>query len=647
MKKLLFTVMSLCVLVPGYSQNTSVLTHRYSNHRTGWNKHEKILNTSNVNQTQFGLVFTRSVDDEVYAQPLIVSDLMINGRTQNVVFVATVGNSIYAFNADDPDSTAPLWHVNLTTAGARTFNKNDPGCGVFANNIGIVGTPVIDTASNTMYVLTHDVSLTTGNSQQYIHAIDITTGDEKPGSPKAINAWVIGNGDGSVNDTVYFDQDQHDTRAALLLYNGVVYACWASFCDHDPYHGWVIGFDANTLETKYVYNDTPIASEGGIWMAGNGPSVDDNGYIYIISGNGTVGNGGDPNDPINRGESMLKFKDTGDSLKLVDFFTPNNYAYLETNDLDYGIGGAVLIPNSSYSVSNSKEGQIFLLDDDHLGKYSAGNDSLLQAIQVVPVMNASNAYNYGSPVYYHAEGDSEFVYVWGPLDSLKQFKLDRANNQFDLSKTITGHMRTNNTSSHYGPVLTVSSDDTMPGTAIVWAIESSSGFNSSGILEAFDARDVRKLLFSSNAAPTSNKMGKMAKFNTAVVANGKVYVPSFSNTLYVYGLLPETPPDTTGGGDTTGTNILQKTSDVQFTRLYPNPANNNITFEYSVSADISSLNVRIVDMNGRSLMEIPLPGGSGSHSKTVSVAGKISTGIYTAEYYVNGKFEGSVRFSKY
>jgi hypothetical protein len=635
MKKLYLIMYCLIIATSVFPQNTSVLTHRYGDRRLGWNDNETILNPENVNADEFGWVFSRSVDDEVYAQPLIVSGLLINDVKQNVVFVATLNNSVYAFNADDPSASASLWHVSLNTSGARVFGNSDLPCSNFDNHIGIVGTPVIDTNTMTMYVLSHDVSMESGKSQQYLHAIDIRTGEEKPGSPVAIMATYPGSGVGSIDDTVYFDQDRHNQRTALLLHDGVVYACWASHCDHQPYHGWVIGFDANTLQNKYVYNNTPMDSAGGIWMAGNAPSVDDNGYIYIISGNGNVGYNGDPNDPLGRGESLLKFFPTGDSLKLVDFFTPNNYDVLEQNDLDYGIGGAMLIPNSSLSVSNSKEGKIFLLDDDYLGKYTPGNDSLLQAITVVPQTGPHNWYNFGTPVYYHYanEVDTECVYVWAPKDMLTQLFLDRTTDRFDTTRTIKGTTATLNSFSNYGPVLSVSSNGTSLGTGIVWALHSKPGGGNSAVLEAYDAKDVRKLLWSSDMGPTTNRVETLAKFNTPVIANGKVYIPTFSNKLEVFGLLPEMP-----------TGIHSESSVLKIAGLYPNPAGKEITIRYFVNESANKLSAQVVDMYGRKLLDIPLNANPGEHSQFVTLGGGFVTGLYSVIFYADGSITYTSRF---
>jgi hypothetical protein len=631
MKKLSLFLEFILLFVPVFSQNTSVLTYRYGERRLGWNSSESILNPQNVNTEKFGFLFNRMVDDDVYAQPLIVSNLLINGSKQNVVFIATVNNSLYAFNADDPSKSAPLWKVSLTTPGARVFNKSDLPCSNFNNNIGIVGTPVIDTNTMTIFALSHDVSNSTGKSQQYLHAIDIRTGAEKEHSPLAIKAYCLGSGDGSSNDTIVFDQTKHNQRTALLLHNGVIYACWASHCDVAPYHGWVMGFDTANLQIKYVYNDTPMGSDGGIWMAGNAPSVDDQGNIYIISGNGDVGYNGNPNDKRGRGESLLKFFPTADSLKLVNYFTPNNYNYLELNDLDYGIGGAMLIPNSSLSVSNSKEGKIFLLDDDRLGKYSSGNDSLLQSVTLV---NQSDWYDFGTPVYYryHQSNDSEFVYVWASKNKLNQLFFDRIADTFNTASTIYGSI-TANQFSNYGPVLTVSSNGPTPGTCIVWALRP--GSSNTGILEAFDAKDVRNLLWSSDMGASTNRVSSWAKFNTAMVANGKVYVPTFSNKLEVYGLLPVNNP-----------NGIQTPPVLDFVEIYPNPVGESFTIRYQVNSKLNNLTLRIADISGRKLLTRKLDSNMGENSVSIELGKDYAHGFYTITLYSDAGMIGNYRFIK-
>ena len=624
MKNLSFIIISLFYGNLLLSQNTSVLTQRYNNYRTGWNNNENILNTSNVNQNKFGLIFTRAVDDQMYSTPLLVSNLLIKGKTLNVLYITTMNNSVYAFDADDSASMAPLWHVNVKTAGNRNLKSSDLPCTNYGTNIGIIGTPVIDTVSQTMYFISNEYSTDLNQAQQYFHAIDITNGNEKIGSPTIINSYVLGTGAGSKNDTVYFDPIKHNQRSAMLLYNGYVYACWASFCDKDPYHGWVMGFDASTYKLKYTYNNTPNGTEGGIWMQGNGPSVDDNGYIYLISGNGTVGTNGNPNDSSERGETLSKFLPTNDSLKLVDFYTPSDYEKLEANDLDYGTGTAVIIPNSNLSVSTSKEGNIYLIDDTKLGKWTPSNDSAIQIFSVIPKFNFPQWTDFGTPIYYHyfSESDSEFIYVWASFDSLKQIAFNRSMMKFDLSKTIKGTKTAAN--SNYGPVLSGSSDGTMVGTGIVWALRFTTNTSGTGIMEAYDARDVRKLLWTSNSA--KNNLGIYPKFNSPVVANGKVYVPSMSNLIYVYGLLKNSP-----------VGIINENQNQIFS-LYPNPVHDYVNLKYSSSKPQTSLTATFFDIYGRQILTFPLNGSIGENSQKLNLGNQLKPGIYSVIIKSSGTY---------
>jgi hypothetical protein len=615
-----FYLLVIFILILGnnvHSQNISVPTQRYDNYRVGWNSKEKLLNTGNVNLDHFGLLFTRSVDDQMYSTPLLISNMSINGKAQNVLLVATMNNSVYAFDADDSSAMAPLWHVNVTSPGNRVFKSSDLPCSNYGPNIGIIGTPAIDTISKIMYFVSNEYSNTAQKAEQYFHALDITTGNEKVGSPTLINAFVLGTGDGSINDTVFFNPMKHNQRSAMLLHNGVVYICWASFCDLDPYHGWVMGFDATTYQLKYTYNNTPNGSEGGIWMQGNGPSVDDNGYIYIISGNGTVGVTGNPNDSSERGESLLKFKPDTGSLKLIDFFTPGDYAKLEQNDLDYGTGTAMLIPNSNLSVSTSKEGMIYLLDDSKLGKCTPSNDSAIQAFSIIPHFSNAQWADFGTPIYYPymSQADSEFIYVWASFDSLKQFLFKRSLMQFELNKTIEGTVKA--AQSNYGPVLAGSSDGNIPGTGIVWALRFTTNTNGTGLLEAYDALDVRKLLWSSNSG-TGNKMGTYPKFNSPVIANGKVYVPSQSKKVYVYGL--RNPFVSFSMTETRN----------KFLTAFPNPVEEFLNINYVLSTPEKNLYASFSDLSGKVLFKINLNGKVGENSETIHFGNKLQPGIYIA-----------------
>ena len=277
-------LLALIILISlNSSAQKSVLTQHNNNNRTGWYDNEVTLNKSNVHAGSFGKIFTRIIDDQIYAQPLVKLNLSIPGKgNKNIVFVATVNNTVYAFDADSANVTTPYWQINLTPAHSRVISKNDEtgACGGFYNdfsgNMGIVGTPVIDSSTNTMYVVARSVDTSNRGKvfKQYLHAINITTGADIK-TPVLIAASASGYGDGSSGGYVYFDALHNNQRAGLLLANGIVYIIWSSHCDWGPYHGWLIGYDKTTLLQKYVYCSTPDGYNGGIWMSGGGPSADE------------------------------------------------------------------------------------------------------------------------------------------------------------------------------------------------------------------------------------------------------------------------------------------------------------------------------------------------------------------------------------
>ena len=282
-----------CLAACGPSE-VSVTTQRYDNARTGQNLSETRLNTSNVNQAEFGKLFSRTVDDEIYAQPLYMPSVSIPGLgIRNVLYVATVNNTVYAFDADDPNAGEPLWRVNLTekVPGAMPVKVGDVGqrCGElrdFTENIGIVSTPVIDAGKQTIYLVARTKE--ENAFVQRLHALDIFTGAPRPKSPMVIEATVPGSGVGASDGQLQFDPKLHNQRAALLLANGVVYIAWASHCDTGPYHGWFIGYDAVTLQQTFATVVTPNGSAGGVWQSNSGPSADGWGTIYLTTGNGTA-----------------------------------------------------------------------------------------------------------------------------------------------------------------------------------------------------------------------------------------------------------------------------------------------------------------------------------------------------------------------
>jgi len=531
-------------------QHISVLTQHNGNTRAGLNNEETALTTSNVNTAHFGKQFLMITDDDIYAQPLIVGNLQIGSGVRNVAFIATVNNTIYAYDADEQGQ--PYWQHNYTEQGMRPPNTSDLTSIVwwcnpytdFRYNIGIVGTPVIDSAAQTMYFVARSTDGTT--YYQYLHAVNISNGSERPGSPVKIDASVPGTGDGNINGIVHFNPKLNNQRQGLALVNGVVFISFSSHCDLNPYHGWILGYDAQTLQQRYVYNDTPTGENGGIWECGMGIAADDAGNLYVTTGNGTVGQGNlfsessngtdentpnpNPTDLTNRGESALKLTPSGNTLKIASYFTPANYLDLNINDLDYGVMGTLLIPNSNYYFTGCKDGNLYLLDKDNMGGYSPSGNLNKQTIPFSATMRCQPAYYRGST--------NEFVYLWPENEPLHAFPFNRSSGTLSWGSIFTATIGPQD----FGGVISVSSNATKNGTGIVWAVYAENraaeiGYYPlyHGVLKAFDANDITKELWDSDRS-SYDTPGNWAKFCSPTIANGKVYLATSSNQVVVYGL---------------------------------------------------------------------------------------------------------------
>ena len=536
--RLHLVILFLLVTLIANSQ-TSVLTQHNDLYRTGWNNKESLLTTKNVNSKSFGKIFSRTVDDQIYAQLLVVMGVNMPGSgNKNIVIVATVNNSVYAFDADSANISSPYWQDNLTPSGSRAIKNSDMtgACSGmykdFSGNMGIVGTPVIDSATNTMYLVARSVTLGSNKVfQQYLHAVDITNGHERPNSPVLITAQVAGTGSGSVAGVLTFDPQKQNQRAGLLLLNGIVYITWASHCDWGPYHGWVIGYNKTSLQQQIVYNNTPNGDAGGIWMSAAGPSADDSGNIYLATGNGTVGVTNNPSNLINRSESALKLTPTGNTLKVSSFFTPSNYSYLDGNDKDFGVAGMLLIPNTNRVLTGAKDGNLYLLNRDNMGGYDSATNHVIQTIVL-----GTNVWILRSSLAYYKGEQKEFVYSWSEKAPLYAFPYDRTADTLNVLNAIISGVH--GPSSGNGSFFSLSSNGSVDSTAVLWVNQSVSGnANQSvclGILRAFSATDVTKELW--NSSMDSNDLpGNYAKFTCPTISNGKVYLATFSNQLMVYG----------------------------------------------------------------------------------------------------------------
>ena len=539
---------------PLMAQVSSVWTWHYDNLRTGMNPNEVILNTSNVNSNSFGKLFSQPVDGKLYGQPLYVKGVTINGAVHNVVYVVTMHDSVYAFDADNNQGTNanPLWHVSfLGTGAAVTESTSDSiaSCSDTQPEFGILGTPVIDTTTGTIY-LVDNVQIVSGGNTTYaahIHALDITSGAEKFNGPKLITATAGGQS---------YDARQQINRPGLLLLNGVVYASFGSHCDDSPYHGWLLGYNAANLQQQTnVFCTTPNGSEGSIWEGGCAPGVDASGNIFVLSANGTFDANSGGSDYA---DTFLKLVPNGSGFTVSDYFTPYNQATLSADDSDVGAGGHILLPDSFGSsahphliTGSDKTSDIYLVDRDNMGKYNGSNDTSIQNFN-------NGGSGYSSPACF-SNGTTNWVY-WGMVnDTLKAFAI--SNGLYNTNPSS----QTSETFSFPGTSPSVSSNGT--SNAIVWT----SQFGSPEILHAYDATNLSKELYnSSQAANSRDAAGTGQKFNPPVVANGKVYYAA-ANGLYVYGLLNQatsTPSNTPNPSNTathTPTHTFTSTSTFTFT----------------------------------------------------------------------------------
>src|ERR1039457_67269 len=292
-----FQILSFLLLPasPTPASTVNVLTQHNDNLRTGANLNEFVLTVSNVNTGQFGKLVTRTVDGQIYAQPLYVNGLIISNKLHNVVYIETEHNSVYAFDADDPAASNALWRVNL---GASLPIADFSNCTDLKPEVGITSTPVIDLTSSTMYLdaKTEVVTGSVTNHFQRLHALNILTGQEKFGGPVAIQGSVPGTGTGSVGGTLAFDPLFQHSRAGLLLLSNTVYVAFGSHCDYGNYHGWLFGYNATNLQPQTtLFCTTPNGGGpagpggddggGGIWGSGMGPAADSSGNIYVTTGN--------------------------------------------------------------------------------------------------------------------------------------------------------------------------------------------------------------------------------------------------------------------------------------------------------------------------------------------------------------------------
>lgn len=570
----LFVLVCLYPAAPVAAQSPTpviVPTWRYDITHAGQNTNETALTPSNVKVSTFGKLFTLAVDSTMYAQPLYVPGLtMGDGNVHNVLFLSTENDTVYAFDADSNTgaNAKPLWKITLLDsahgagAGATAVRSSGTAIGNQGDigpTIGITGTPVINPATNTMYVVSK-----TAESGAYftrLHALNIITGAEQKSptvqqSPVVISATVAGTGTGSSGGQLAFSPLMSNQRPALNYYKGYVYIGFGSHGDIGPWHGWLFAYNATTMQQTAVLCFSPNGTGASLWGAGTGFPIDNDeagGRMFVVTGNGTFSTNYPPFTASSAyGESIVRLNLSNGLLTPEDEFTPFDAQTLNAHDMDQGSGGILMAPDQGGStphvmVQEGKEGRILVLNRDNLGGYAAGATSNTNILQDIP--NASQG-TWSTAAYWNGN-----VYVWGSgdqgkaPDSAKMFSM----NAGVLSETPTSVSSVK--SAFPGASFSISSNGTSDG--IAWAVKSD-GFSSSGpgILYAFDANNLAKILYESDTNAARDSMGTGTKFSIPVVTNGKVYAIS-KNQVNVFGLFNYTP--------TAATPVIQPGSGTYYT----------------------------------------------------------------------------------
>jgi hypothetical protein len=496
-----------------------VFTYHYDNMRSGVNSNETTLTPANVTQQTFGKKFAIPVDGWIDGQPLYVANLMIDGALHNVVYVATEHDSVYAFDADSGQST-PLWQTSLINpgAGVTTIPTSDLVMGGFKQpEFGIMATPVIDPVAGTIYVLARTKE--NGKYVQRLHALDITTGEERPNSPVQVQTSVPGTGAGSVNGSLPYSGYSQNVRTALALVNGTVYFAAASLEDLYDYHGWVLAYDAQNLTLSGSFCATPNGSRGGIWQSGAAVAADAAGSVYLQTGNGTFNANLGGRD---YGDSILKLQLSSTGLNPVDYFAPYNQGVLSQQDLDMSSGAALLLPDQPGThmhelIGGGKQGTVYVLDRDAMGEFNASGDTqIVQAMPgaLTPTSETVDAGLWNTPMYWN-----NTVYFIGRDDVMKAFALRNG--------TLAGPIFKGN-ATLFVTESTITSNGVRNG--ILWV--SQSDINT---IHAYDPYDLTHEYYNTNMAGTRDMPGTLTRFMVPTVVNGKLFVGT-RGELDVYGL---------------------------------------------------------------------------------------------------------------
>lgn len=523
-----------------------MLLWKGDNSKDGLYGSETTLTLANVNSTQFGAKGRFHADGLIVAQPLYVRSVdMGSAGTHNLVIVVTEHDSVYALDADNVNA-GPLWQRHYVDSnGFTVLPDNFGGRTTLGGQIGITGTPVIDASTGAMYFVT--TLENNGVPQQWIRSIDIRTGQDYGAGSMQIQASVPGDGKASVNGQIAFDPSIQNQRAGLAELNGSILVAWGSFSDFGVYHGWLMAFDAASLKLQGVFNPTPQAQavdpasgpadHGGgaaFWQGGAGIAIDDSGNIYLSSADGSFNadQGGK-----NYGDTLLKLNFDGSNFNIVDWFTPDNQACIDVDDLEVGSGGVVLLPTDDTNgvkliAANSKEGRLFLTNQETMGHFNANSNQVAQEFMVGEDSCTSATTGaaadgtgwdrlYGDPSYWNG-----YLYAQASNLPLKQYQFQNG------LLNPTPIAESPSSSGVRGANTVVSANGTQ--NAIVWAYEKS--ISNQGILHAYNATNVSTELWNSSMNATRDQLGTGIAFAAPVVVDGHVFTTS-DVTLTAYGLL--------------------------------------------------------------------------------------------------------------
>ncbi|AXC12927.1 hypothetical protein ACPOL_3644 [Acidisarcina polymorpha] len=569
----LLAILGLVAFGAGAEAQLAVTTAHNDIARTGQNLSETILTPANVNTTQFGRLFSQPVSGLVYAQPLYVSQVAIpNKGTHNVVYVATTRNNVYAFDADDNggvDAT-PLWSKNLTASG-------------FQANFGVVGTPVIDLPSSTIYMVSSEASTSSSTDQFRLHALDITTGAEKLGGPVVIQASVTGSGSGSAGGVLAFNPASHYQRPGLLLLNGVLYIAFGSVNDNGAWHGWILSYKGANLQQIDAFCTTPNGASGGIWMGGAGLAAEVNsstsayGRMFLTTGNGTFSANSPYTSAMSYGMSVLNLDLTGGVMTVKDEFTPFNEAKLDGEDGDIGSGGLVLLPAQTLQsggtlnplVQMGKSGMIYILNRNNLGGFNASGDRVVQEVQTPE----SGSENWGTGIWGQPAFWNNNIYFGGVQYAGSSSGTNNSLTAYSFVNGLLSNTPVSTTAEQFaypGPTPSVSANGTSNG--IVWVLKNDAyTTGGDGVMLAYDATNLENLLYSTNANLSRDDPGGAVKFTVPTVANGKVYVGA-TNLIDIYGLLSSEPtapaPNITPSARFTGSQSVSMSDSVATCNIY-------------------------------------------------------------------------------